>query len=481
MAKCSFSKVSLRDTWEPYWPFGTELYARLFYVQTDSTEALIAAIDTNDTAHGETTVFREGVSAATGIPADNIWYHELQIHAAPGADILLPDVMVKMAARVAEEVNKMKETAKEFTCEVTECYAGTKFSYNREQYVHGLGGVTVWAGLKYDENGTPYSQDPGRMLLRGYEPSLPVYDKPIYFDNPNDPLAYLFEFKDQDGNTIGTLSRFAAHPDVSVLFESHHVHDYKYNYDWPGYLCEDMEAEFGAPAMYINGPCANLAMKKGFEGFVTYDTSAAEAKRLGDALAAFLIDQHKTKEHIPLGDADNCKVARFGIKLPMKEDLPHTREYDVWANRQQDEEAAESAMREAIDSGKPAYAVKSLIDDRYRATYRSLYIDRTCRFTEEELASHQANVDFNVLQLGDYLFMGIPGESLVEMTHWMRSTFTGSKTITLDQVNGYYSYLATPTSMTLGGYTYWYSWVDRTAIPTLKESIVAAMDEFKKR
>ena len=242
-----------------------------------------------------------------------------------------------------------------------------------------------------------------------------------------------------------------------------------------------MEAEFGAPAMYINGPCANLAMKKGFEGFVTYDSSAAEAKRLGDALAAFLIDQHKTKEHIPLGDADNCKVARFGIKLPMKEDLPHTREYDVWAKRQQDEEAAESAMREAIDSGKPAYAVKSLIDDRYRATYRSLYIDRTCRFTEEELASHQANVDFNVLQLGDYLFMGIPGESLVEMTHWMRSTFTGSKTITLDQVNGYYSYLATPTSMTLGGYTYWYSWVDRTAIPTLKESIVAAMDEFKKR
>ncbi|MBR5135253.1 MAG: hypothetical protein IKV35_06615, partial [Clostridia bacterium] len=72
-------------------------------------------------------------------------------------------------------------------------------------------------------------------------------------------------------------------------------------------------------------------------------------------------------------------------------------------------------------------------------------------------------------------------ESLVEMSSFLREAFTGAKTIPLDQVNGYYSYMATPTSMTLGGYTYWYSWVDRTAIPTLKESIVAAMDEFKKR
>lgn len=478
MAKCSFSKVTLRDTWEPYWPFGTELYARLFYVQTDSTEVLIAALDTGDTARGETVLFRESVSAKTGIPADNIWYHELQIHAAPGADILLPDVIEKIAVRVADEVNAMKERAVEFTCEVTESYAGTKFSYNREQYVHGLGGVTVWAGLKYDENGTPYSQDPGRMLLRGYEPDLPVYDKKIYFDNPNDPLAYLFVFKDMSGNVIGTLSRFAAHPDVAVLFESHHIHDYKYNYDWPGYLCEDMEAAFHAPAMYINGPCANLAMKKGFEGFVTYDSSAAEAKRIGDELAAFLIEEYNTKKHIPLGDANNCKVGRYEIKLPMKADLPTTREIDADAYRAACEAQAEAALREAIDNKMPAYEVKSRIDERYRATYGVLFLERTCRFTEEELNEHKANVDLNVLQLGDYVFMGIPGESLVEMTHWMRSTFTGSKTITLDQVNGYYSYMATPTSMTLGGYTYWYSWVDRTAIPTLKEGIVKAMEEF---
>lgn len=477
MAKCSFSKVSLRGTFDQYWPFGTELYARLFYVQTDKTEVLIAAMDLGDTARAETIQFRESLSAATGIPADNIWYHELQIHAAPGADILTSDVMEAIVARVAGAVNEMKPKAVEFTCEVTEAYAGTKFSYNREQYVHGLGGVTVWAGLKYDENGKPYSQDPGRMLLRGYEPKLPVFDKPIYFDNPNDPLAYLFVFKNTDGKIIGTISRFAAHPDIGVLFESHHIHEYHFNFDWPGYLCEDMEREYDAPAMYLNGPCANLAMKKGFEGITTYEKSAAEAKRVGDLLADFLIESRK-KKVTSFGDPDNCKTARYEIELPINDDLPHTRTEITDEVKDARVAAAEAAMQEAIANDLPAYEVKSRIDDRYRATYMPMYIHRTCRFDAETLARRTAKVDFNVLQLGDYLFMGIPGESMVEMTHWMRSTFTGVKTITLDQVNGYYSYMATPTSLTLGGYTYWYSWVNRDSIPTLKEGIVKAMDEF---
>lgn len=477
MAKCSFSKVSLNGTWEPYWPFGTDLYARLLYIATDSTEVLITALDTGDTAHPYTVQFRQEVSAMTAIPVDNIWYHELQIHAAPGADILRDEVISAIAKRVADEVNAMKARAVPFTCEVSEAYAGTKFSYNREQYVHGLGGVTVWAGLKYDENGKPYSQDPSRMLLRGYEPDLPVFDKPIYFDNPNDPLAYLFVFKDENGKVIGTMSRFAAHPDVAVLFESHHVHDYKYNYDWPGYLCETMESEFDAPAMYINGPCANLAMKKGFEGFVTYDSSAAEAKRIGEELAAFLLESYAEKR-VPMGDPDNCKVAHYDIKLPMRDDLPHSREEGNDEAKRVAEEAAEAALREAIDQGMPAYEVKSRIDDRYRATYSPMFAWRTCYFTDEEFASRVANVDFHVLRLGDYVFMGIPGESLVEMSHWMRSTFTGVKTIPMDQVGGYYSYMATPTTLTLGGYTYWYSWTNRDSIPTLKEEIVKAMDDF---
>ena len=477
MAQCCFSKVSIQGTFRRYWPFGTDLFARLLYIKADDSDVLLMALDGGDTTRPATAQFRREVGELTGIHPDHIWFHELQIHAGPAGDVLIGDAISAIAKRVADEVNAMKTRMRDFTCEVTEAYAGTRFSYNREQYVHGLGGVTVWAGLQYDENGKPYSKDPSRMLLRGYQPELSAFDKPIYFDNPNDPLAYLFVFKDTDGNVLGTLSRFAAHPDIAVLFESHGIADYKFNFDWPGYLCEDMEEAFDAPAMYINGPCANLAMKKGFEGFTTYETSAAEAKRVGDLLADFLLDARKRKV-TPLGNPDNCRTARYEIKLPLRDSLP--RSHAEWSDEKkaEGEAAAETAMRNAIDAGCPAHEIKSLIDDRYHATYMPMYLNRTCMFDDEVLASREAPVDFNVLQLGDYLFMGVPGESMVEMSHWMRGTFTGVKTVTLDQVNGYYSYMATPTSLTLGGYTYWYSWVGRDAIPTLKEGIVKAMDDF---
>ena len=49
-----------------------------------------------------------------------------------------------------------------------------------------------------------------------------------------------------------------------------------------------------------------------------------------------------------------------------------------------------------------------------------------------------------------------------------------------DQVNGYYDYLATPRSLTLGGYTYWSSFVSRGAIPKLKRELYPLLRSFMK-
>ncbi len=54
-------------------------------------------------------------------------------------------------------------------------------------------------GWIFDEEGRPYTQNDAIMLLRGIIPQLPVFDKPIYFDNPADLKAYLFRFLNKDG------------------------------------------------------------------------------------------------------------------------------------------------------------------------------------------------------------------------------------------------------------------------------------------
>ncbi len=478
MAKCCFDKIPLRGTFEPVWPFGTELYARMLYLETASARILLLAFDSLCTSPDETNRFREVVSARTGIPADCIWYHELQAHAAPDSLVLRGEVLDRIIDRVCNKVADMKNRAVPFRCDVAEADVGTRFSVNREQYIHGLGGVTIWCGLSFDEEERAQTNDPAIMLLRGYKPDLAALNEPVPFDNNVDSKAYLFVFRDEQDKVLGVLSRFAAHPDVAVLFELRPcTHDYHYNFDWPGYLTEKLEAAFDAPGMYMNGPCADIATKKVWDDIDGYEMSVAECRRIGEGIADALLARYAQKR-VPLGDAENLRGTTFTFELPVRDGFPTSMQ--EMNERITHVPELDAAIQQAIADGKPAYEIKSMVDDRWRVTQDKVTIADCLIFTDEQLAKGMRKVTVPVMQLGDYLFIGVPGESLVDMTYWLRSTFTGVKTVTVDQVNGYYNYMATPRSLTLGGYTYWSSWVSRRAIPLLREGIVKEMDEWLK-
>ncbi|MBP5230171.1 MAG: hypothetical protein ILO68_00420, partial [Clostridia bacterium] len=466
--KAAFGKLSTKGVFSPVWPYGTDLYERLIYLEQNGVRVLICVFDFNGTFPSDTDRFRKEVSSATGIPEGNIWYHELQIHASPtdrdihGAGI---DELIKRTVREAE---RLKEAAEDVEVTVAEADFGTDCSFNREQYVEGLGGVTVWSGMSYDNEGRPYTQDPDIMLLRGYRPDLPVFEKPIYFDNPNDPKAYLFVFRSRaTGKVIGSVSRFAAHPDVAVLFELKKEipaeirhKEYHYDYDWPGYLSDGLEEELGGVSVYLNGPCADLSAKKRWEGMDTYEASAADCRRLAGMFKNRLLETYRTEARDVRFDRP-LKAETFEIELPVKEDFPRCRkDLDDWEDRVA---MARKAKEDAIEAGKAPAEIKRLIDDEWRTTYFRHMVYSTGNFTDEELSSRRIRVHPAAIRFGDYLFVGVPGESLVDTTLWLRSQFTGVKTIPIDQVNGYYNYLATPRSMTLGGYTYWCSWVARNA------------------
>lgn len=480
--KVSFGKISTKGVFTPIWPYGTDLFGRFIYFEKDGTRAVICAFDFNGTCPKDAQHWREEVSRMTGIPAGAIWYHELQIHAAPYGDQLAGEPIEELIRRSAAEINEMANRAEECDCFVCESDFGTECSFNREQYVEGLGGVTVWTGMSFDEKGRPYSQNKDIMLLRGYRPDLPVYDRPIYFDNPNDPKAYLFRFVNKKGETIGTVSRFAAHPDVAVLFELRFHPDrrteYHYNYDWPGYMSDAFEERYGGISLYLNGPCADLSTKKGYDGLDLYKDAEGECKRLakwfGEKLAA---DFDANARRI---DPDAVfKAETFDLEVPMKEDLPHSlAELERDHARLVDE--AQKRLDDAIAASDQPWHIKRLIDDRWRIGSMWHIVKETLRLTDEELAAHMTTVRVAALRFGGYLFVGVPGESLVDMSIWLRSQFTGVKTIPVDQVDGYYNYMATPRSMTLGGYTFWQSWVSRETIPIIKEKLTVLLGEFMK-
>lgn len=480
--KCSFAKISTKEAITPVWPFGTDIYGRFLYLESGAERVLIAAFDFCGTYPHEADRWRREMASRTGIPAKSIWYHELQIHAGPVNEAIAGEAMDKLIDISATAVNNMIPLAVECDCFAAECDMGTEFSFNREQYVEGLGGVTVWRGIKFDENGTPFTQDPSIMLLRGYNPNLPVFDNPIYFDNTTDQMAYLFMFKNKKGETLGTVSRFAAHPDVAVLFEHsenpNRGSEYHYDFDWPGYLSEDMEKEYGGISMYINGPCADLATKKDCVDKGTYETSANECKRLANVIGT-RIRALFAKNAVKLDTSAVFKTETFEITLPMNEDIPYTHAEVLKLHERAAEKQVE--LDNAIAANAHPADIKRLIDDRWRLGHLP-YILRNGEygFTDKEFAEHKVTVTIPALRFGGYLFVGVPGESLVDTTVWMRSRFTGTKTVPIDQVNGYYNYMATPRSLTLGGYTYWASWVSRDAIPKLKKDLAPLLDKFLK-
>lgn len=480
MPQCSFSKVSIKGTFAPAWDFHTDLYCRLMYLRSGEEQALFCVFDTASSWASDTRAFRRAVSVECGIPEKSIIFHELQLHAAPGGRTV-HDGMDNIISRVVSEVQAMKQNAVDFTCEVCESYFGTDCSFNREQYVEGLGGVTVWTGMGFDKNGKPCTKDESIMLLRDYRPNLKTLEEPLYFDNQNDPLAYMFLFRDLDGNVLGTVSRFAAHPDVAVLFELRPVEGkaqmYRYDYDWPGYLSEKLEEDFGGTSIYMNGPCADLTAKKGYDGIDDFVSSDAECKRLGLWFAKKLSEDFALNKR-PLKNPDLLRTETFTVTVPMREDMPVTND-DARNGQWEKIEAAKQAFDTAkTDPSQTPAQVKRTVDEYYKVIYNGPMVFDICGFDDETLKKREVDIDIPCVRFGEYLFVGVPGESLVEMTTWLRSTFTGSKTVPLDQCNGYYSYVATPRSLTLGGYTYWCSWTTRDTVPSMQKQLVPLVRKF---
>ncbi len=478
MPKCSFSKISIQGTFKPRWGFHTDLYCRLLYLQSDGEQALICAFDTLNIWGSDALKFRKEISNRCNIPEKSIVFHELQIHAAP-AGRTVSEAMDQIIDRVAKQVTAMIENAQEYTCEVCEAYFGNDCSFNREQYVEGLGGVTVWTGMGFNGEGKACTSDEGIMLLRDYRPGLETLKEPLMFDNANDPYAYLFVFKNKSGKVIGTMARFAAHPDVAVLFELRPVEGkaemYRYDHDWPGYLCSYLEEEFGGEAIYVNGPCADLSTKKGYEGIDDFISSDGECRRIGRLFADKLISAFK-EDSKQLKSPELLRTETFKITVPMREDMPKTVEESK--NQQVLIEKAKNSFDNAkTDPTKTPAQVKRAVDDYWKALYNGMMVE-ICGFTDGQLKERSVELYIPCLRLGEYTFIGVPGESLTETATWLRSAFTGSKTIPLDQCNGYYSYMATPRTLTLGGYTYWCSWTNRDTVPTMQHLLIPKIRKF---
>ena len=473
MAKCSFGKVVLNGVFAPLYPFGTDLEGRFFYVEEGARRWLLATFDFSGTFRSTALAFRQAVSQATGIPVSHIWYHELQIHAAPISHELAGAPCQRLIALCLPEIQAMVARAQPAHIDYVLADFTGQFNLNREQYIPELGAVTAWAGLEIDSQGRPWTQNPAILNLDGYRPALPAFDTPIYFDRPADGQGLLAVLRAADGTVLGSLARFAAHPDVAVLFESHGIADqYRYHFDWTGYLRQAIDRQLGGIGLYLNGPCADLAVRKGYGGMTTYEACDREALRIGGLIAGALLRAWQARP--PRWQALRLAgIAAATLPLPLRDTLPHSLQaaQHTGEGLQQAQRNLDAALAQ---SASPA-RIKRLIDEKlHQRTLRTM-VQEWVGFTDAELSSRQAAVEAGAVCLNGLVFAGLPGECLAQTTTLLRAAALGQRLITLDQVNGYLGYVTTAQAYDQGGYSYWGGWVRRDAEALLRQQALGVI------
>ncbi len=470
MGKCSFGKVIVNDVFEAKYPFGKDLEGRFIYLRDGRQQWLLAVFDFSGTFRRTCIKWREAVSEATGIPAANIWYHELQIHAAPISDELdgVPcDRLVEICVPV---IRDMMLSAVDAQLNYILLDLEDRFNVNREQYIPELGAVTVWAGLQYDPQGRPFGGNPDIMNLYGYKPDIKAFKDNIYFDRPADPQGALLVFRSGKGEVLGTITRFAAHPDVAVLFESMGITgQYKYHWDWPGYLREAMDKSIGGTGLYVNGPCGNLSVRKGYEGMTTYAACDREAFRIGNEIARAFLEVWNSMPGV--WEDIKLTVTRAGkAELPMRDSMPHSLEAS--RNREEQIKASAENLDKALENAVPPALIKRLIDEKMHQSCISTIINSWVGITDSELKSRTVIAEIEAVSLNGLVFAGLPGECLTETCQWLKAQSMGNKLIVLDQVNGYMGYMTTAEAYDQGGYSYWGSWLRRDAEKILRKKML---------
>jgi len=462
MAVCGLAKAAVNGVWAATRPFKTDIEGRFVYVAEGERRWLIAAFDFSYMFRRSSRAWREAIAEATGIPVECIWVHELQNHSAPIALELDGEPVDRLVEACLPAIQKAIAGACEAEVSFAVIDLGDRFNLNREQYVPGLGMVTVWHGLEFDEAGRPFTQDAGLMLMCGYKPELPAFEKPIYFDRPADPQGVIVVLRQRDGGKVlGTLARFAAHADVFANctwdLGRGDPKDLWYHFDWPGYLRRRLEETLGGVGVTLCGPCGDLSTRN--RHAAGSDAGDRRSREIGCGIADALLEAwHSKPRWRPL---DLGPVVYADLDLPLRDTVPTCR--DEIAAAEPRSRQVHQEFEAAIRSNAPAWQVKQLADLHQHWLCMDRIIDRWAGLSEDELRRRAMRVELQAVRLGDLVLAGLPGESMAETSQWLRAQSLGRRLVTVDQVNGYCAYQTTSEQYDMGGYAYWCSCLAREA------------------
>lgn len=410
------------------------------YAASEETQAIWMVLDFMDFNLSVVNTLKNAVSAATGLTPSQI--HILTTHNhGSGVDHALEKLSPLCATCALQAI----ATARPATMSMAITNIDKQVSYIRRMYVPEIEAATTLFYSACEENGydsAPHTEfilkelAEGRLTYRGYTETNRPY-KPF----PNgDPCLFAAVFRDEQDQVIGSLVRFAAHAICTYT-------DGILSSDFPHYIRKEMEETLGGTAMFLNGPCGNIA-----PGFKSRD---GLSQRLGHYLAQAALNALKDQPKIPLTKLRDTAVS---ISLPVCPDIL-TRSVDMPDEMPEDFPGriryleAQRRLEEDMD----------FLQEKYREGESSL--------------KDTIDVSVGILQLDDLTLVGFPGETFYETGEAVRNAFPDKHIVTATEHGRTVMYMPVKKEMPLGGYETVCRVTAPGAAEILEDSVIAALKQ----
>lgn len=385
---------------------------RALVCENDDTGLVIAVADLIAVSRQLVDGVRENVAKSTGLKPENILVSATHSHSAPsgfhGSGLLGP----------AEDTRLTDFLVAEISGAIIDAHGAMRPAALGFSYGH-LAGVTV----NRQQNNDVVDTDVG---------VLKVQEKGTR-------------------NTIATLANFTGHP---VILGGDNL---LLSCEYPGVACETVENVVGGVALFTQGACGDVTMKRSGPPF-------DEVTRIGHVVAGTII---ATSEQITPGDETALRAHWEPVTVaPRALPTPEAAEAAI--------AVAEAAHKAAVDAGKPEYIVKELSREISASKTTASVAKAAAERPDSLQAATQASV--HVMQIGPMVAVGIPGEIFVEYGLELKRRVAqdvNRPMILVGYANDYIGYIITPRADATGGYEKAISRVAPTAGRTLTEAAMA--------
>ncbi|MDP2991026.1 MAG: hypothetical protein Q8O57_10755, partial [Kiritimatiellota bacterium] len=308
MNSIGFGKASLKGTWKTDWLFADDIEANAVVLRPERGDPV--ALVTSDMLTQwprRSLALRDAVARRLHTVPDKVGILCTQNHAVP---VDAPEIfdLERLEAAFAQAAASALNAAVPAVMTYVETSPNPPGVVNRRVRFDDAGSFTFYFGFELRPDGRAGYAHLLDLAIRGLYagpeqtlrnpcpeaeswpvvngiPPLPPY--PV-FNDAEDPLIQGLFFKTPDGQPIGSISRWAAHPiTANVAGVKRHTADYPY------YVRQCLARKFGGGAVFLTGPCGNQAP-------CVDRKSLALAQRTGDWVGRQLLDALSSATWKPL-------------------------------------------------------------------------------------------------------------------------------------------------------------------------------------